>query len=146
MFNKPIILSILISIVFICCSSLSSLIDNKFYSFLFCTILFFSFVFYVGFSHAKKFNEKMAQKNKVKISLYYFVFWFVFVSLIVVLLVMNTTLKDVPLFDLNKKQIFILLEIFLMNFSVFSIYSLVIYYALGLGCKFSLSKNDHKKT
>lgn len=134
--NKPIVLSLIISLVFIG----SSFVIRGAYQFLLIPIVLFGFPLYMGVSHVRTFKEAMPKANKIKISLYYFLFWFLSISSIVIFMVINTTLKDAPLFSINPKSIRILLTIFLFNFLVFGLNSLIIYFALGLGCKWMLKQ------
>lgn len=136
--NKPFFLGLMTNLVFICALFIASPVSNDFGQFLLILIILFGFSLYVGKSHAKNFKEAMSQKDKIKISLYYFLFWFLSISSVVILMVMNTTVKGLPLFSLNKVKT--LLFIFFINFLLFGANSLCIYYALSLGCKLELSK------
>lgn len=141
MINKPIILSLIISLIFFFSLMVASSMNNDLYQLLVCSIVLFSSSLYIGKSHTRKFKEEMSKTNKIKISLYFFIFWFVFTSSIVILMVMNTTLKNIPLLSFTPKEIFILSKIFLMIFVNFAINSLLIYYAISLGSKLGLPKN-----
>ena len=135
--NKPMILSLIISMVFFFSLLISSIVNNALCQFLLCLIVLFYFSLYIGRFHSRKFKEELSKINKIKISLYYFIFWFILTSSVVILMVLNTTLKDIPLFSFNQKEIIILSTIFLMNFIAFTINSLLIYYGLSFGCKIS---------
>lgn len=140
MLNKPIVLSAIISLVFFGSLIAASIFKSSLYQLILLFVILFSFCFYMGKSHAKNFKKAMSKTDKIKISLYYFLFWFLSISSVVILMVMNTTVKNAPLFSTNPKHIIILLSILLMNFIMFGANSLCIYYALGLGCKLELSK------
>lgn len=140
MLNKPIILSLMLSLIyfFIGCVFLSA--KNGLYSYLLSIIVLFVASLYIGISYAKKFKVEMSKLNKIKIALYYSIFWIIFIFSIVILMVMNTTVKDLPLFNLDYSQGILLLKIFLGVLFYFSINGLFIYFALGLGCKLKLIK------
>jgi hypothetical protein len=140
MLNKPIILSIIISLVFLGAVFATSLIRNNFGQFLLILIILLGFSLFMGKSHAKNFREEIPKKNKIKIALYYFMFYFILFSSVILIMVRNTTVKGLPLYSTNPTSITILLSVLLMIFTIFGIYGFVIYYALGLGCKLELSK------
>lgn len=140
MLNKPIILSIIINIAFFFFLMETSSINNNLIEFLIIFLLLFGFCFYIGKSHAKNFKEEIPKKNKLKIALYYFMFYFILPSAVILIMVRNTTVKDLPLYSTNPTSIAILLSVFLTIFTVLAIYGFVIYFALGLGSKFGLAK------
>lgn len=60
-------------------------------------------------------------------------------------MITDTTVKGLPLFNINQAQSLLLLKVFLKLLLSFSINGLFIYYALGLGCKLGLPKNEETK-
>lgn len=140
MFNKPIILSCLISIVYLAAIGELSLLHNELIRYPLSLVILFLFTFYMGISHAKNYKIEIPKSDKIKIALYYFIFWIIPISIIVLSMAANVDLKDVPLFYINKAQGIELLKIFLAVFTYFSINSLLIYLALSMGCKLGLSR------
>ena len=141
MLNKPIVLTIIISVVFFVTAIVSSAINNGLYQYILSLIIIFCFSLYLGYSQSKTLKEEISKEDKIKISLYFFIFWFLFTFSIVILMLMNTTVKDAPLFYFSKKGIAILTSVFFMNFFLFSIYSSAIYLALSLGCRLGLHRD-----
>lgn len=145
MINKPIIVSLIINVVFFLVSLiLSSIVHNGFYLFLLSSIVLFSFTFYVGFSHVKTFKEEISQKNKIKISLYYFIFWFSLILSVIIMMTMNTEIKGLSVFAYTPRQISILSTVILQIFIFFAMSSTLIYYAITFGCKFGLKNIETK--
>lgn len=142
MLNKPIILSLILSLIYFFTGCVFLSVKNGLYSYLLSIIVLFAASLYIGISHTKMFKVEMPKLNKIKIALYYSLFWIIFIFSIVILMVMNTTVKDLPLFNLDYKQGILLLKIFLGVLFYFSINGLFVYFALGLGCRLGLFKNS----
>lgn len=142
MLNKPITISLILILIYFVLACVSSLIfpNNSLYSFLLTLTGLFLPVLYTGISQVKTFKVEIPKLNRIKIALYHSIFLFGFCSLIIILMIMNTTLKDSPLFNINQAQAFILLKVFLTMLLAFSTNGLFIYYVLGLGCKLGLRK------
>lgn len=137
MLNKPINLSIMINLVFVCSVLVAALLKNCYLwgQFLLILLILFSFSLYIGRSHAKKFKVAMLKSNKIKIAMYYFIFWILLISFISI-----TILKMNPFSFLFLLRIISSKGFYIMLLSIFPVYTLAIYFALGLGSKFGLAK------
>lgn len=142
MLNKPITLLIILILVYFVAICVLAPINSSLYSFLLILIILFVFSVYMGQSYVKTFKVEQPKHDRIKISAYFSIFWIVFCSIIVALLIMNTTLKNAPLFDINARQAFILAKMLLLALSEFSINGLFIYLGLNAGNKLGLRIND----
>lgn len=138
MLNKPITLSIILILVYFGTALCFSSIDNSFLAFLLILIVLFLCSVYMGYSYVKAFKTEQSRLDKIKISAYFAVFWIVFCLTIVTMLIMNTTVKDAPLFHFNLKQTLILVKMVLLTFSQFFVNGLSIYFGLNVGNKLGL--------
>lgn len=139
MLNKPIILFLMISAVFFASLLAGSLVHNGLLQGLFCLGILFAFSLYVGISHVRKFNEEMPKRDKIKVSLYFFLFWFIFIESIIFLMVMDSPLRGVHL-SFYIRKLLIILPFLLLNLITFVMQGLLIYFGLGLGCKIQLKR------
>lgn len=143
MLNKPIFVALIFILVSMFLTfEISILVHNWIICYFANLIVLALFALYIGFSHAKNIKEAIPYENQLKISAYYFLFWIFLYTSLILLMVMNTTLKDRPLFDFNFDSGIALLEIFFVLFLSYALNSVAVYHALGLGSKLGLKKKE----
>lgn len=143
MLNKPISVALIFILISMFLTfEISVIVHNGIICYLANLISISLVSLYIGFSHARNLKEAIPYENQLKISAYYFLFWIFFYTALILLMVMNTTLKDRPLFDFNFNSGIALLEIFFVLFLSYAINSIAVYHALGWGSKLGLKKKE----
>lgn len=141
MLNKPITLALILMLVtFFVHFELTPFFVDKPYMNVYLTMIIpvFLMSLYMGVSHVKTFKTEMPTANIAKIGLYYFIIYTAICLAIIGFLVMNTTVKDVALFDLQA------IRKFLPFVTIYAIYGLCVYWGVRIGCRLMLGLNKEK--